>query len=778
MFVREDDPHWQATCGRVIEFFSAAWGGGYNILVPTDGKTIKDPFWDILDIYDPDYLYLYYYSGEDFRLNEREKYDQWLEQNLQQFISGGPVSDLDSTRKQVDEQLRNSPFFQQPDADLQRRLIKTLAPFHIAEYAFEKSIGVGSTPDFPLTSVTKVLPNIEHSNKFATYEPRYQGVYPLWLASITGSVSEHFKAELNSIGIGHQTIPNDDYPPVDLFIHAPDAIMRRAQRKLVTPFELANIDTGLYQPVRARSEAGAIVLVSGDTLADFCLYYSLSRLRHSVAWLPLNFLTSQSETGGQRVLLDGYADLLKDFARLRERQRDPQYALISASGDRVMLDSTLLALDGAGYGRSQRISNSIVISPEIKALLKYPLRLYEQDNAYRPTSLTVSENAQLDFFDTPRPKNLMRLDPFENRWIAEINIQAHRLPRNEHLGEWVVRDAMLTTNGARVSKSGIAYFCPNAAYFGGDIDTSLVRPSIFIPDAHQMFEHLFQLDGIDAAVSDKGFFARDTIQKFGSLTTVASLLRPDPMREVLLKFLDHIKPAQGVHDEGAVLNDKRRYLNLPAMSKILGNDDAAQKAIEALVIARVLHRGFIFKCQFCRNADWFSLEEISQNFSCKRCGRTQGIASGNYWYGTCEPGWFYKLDEIVYQFLRHNGYVTLLALDYLKRKAEESFLYTPDIELTKHGAANASMEFDILCVPDGAMMIGEAKKEDRLGRNRRQEIETISRYHHWAQQIGAEALVFARFADKWSDKTEGYIRDTVGTLRVVLLTRTQLLSAD
>jgi len=196
------------------------------------------------------------------------------------------------------------------------------------------------------------------------------------------------------------------------------------------------------------------------------------------------------------------------------------------------------------------------------------------------------------------------------------------------------------------------------------------------------------------------------------------------------------------------------------------------------VLTHVLYRGFIFKCHFCRNADWFSLDELSQNFTCKRCGRTQGIKSENYWYGDHEPGWFYKLDEIVYQFLRHNGHVTLLALDHLRRKAEESFLYTTDIELTKYGAANATVELDILCVRDGVMMIGEAKKEDRLGKGKRQEIETIEGYDRVADQIGADALVFATFAEKWSEHTEKYIRNNVSNRELILLTRTELLLTE
>src|SRR5919205_1802477 len=157
VFVREDDPHWQTTCTRVIEFFSATWGGGYNIIVPLDdnGTTISNVFWDFLDIYDADFLFSYYYSGDDIRENNPESNEQLLDEHLQQFIRGGPVSDVDSAREQIDEQLRNAPQFEEPDAELQRKLIKTLAPFHIAEHAFEQSIGVGSHPRFPLAPLIK-----------------------------------------------------------------------------------------------------------------------------------------------------------------------------------------------------------------------------------------------------------------------------------------------------------------------------------------------------------------------------------------------------------------------------------------------------------------------------------------------------------------------------------------------------------------------------------------------------------------------------------------------
>jgi hypothetical protein len=776
VFLYQDDPNWQSTCIRIIEFFSAAWGGGYNIIVPTDGKTIPQPFWQILDIYDADYFFFYYHTGKDVSLNEPAKYAQWVERELEHYVNTGPVSDIDSARRQIDEQLIRSQLVSEPSAELRLQLIRRFAPFHFEDHAFEQGIGAGSVPHFPLAPLMKLLPNLDHQTRIVMYESRFGGLYPLWLASVTGSLTEEMRADFNSIGIVTE-MTSADYASIDFFV-SPAEGMRRAQYQLTTPFELSNIDTGLYRPVKAMVGNEQIVLVLGDTLADFCLYYSLSRLKNSVTWLPLTFLKSQSETGGQRTLLDGYIDHLKGSARTARNRRDPRYALVSASADKNDFDSAIEALDQAGYVRSDRIGESVTISPDLRTLVQHPLRLYERDNVFRPSALAISETAELDFFETPKPKNFNRIDPYENRWITEINIPAHQLPRNRHIGQWVVRHPTSASNTARVAKSGISYFCPNSAYFGGDIDTSLVRPTVHIPDAFQTFEYLFDREGYRASTSDKGFFARDTVQKFGNLSTVGSLLRPTAMRGMLLKFLDHIKPAQGVHDEGVVLNDKRRYLNLPTISKYLGTDKAAQAAIELLLTAQVLQRGFIFKCRFCRNADWFSLDEVTQNFKCKRCARIQGVSAQNYWYGEHEPGWFYKLDEIVYQFLRHNGYVTLLALDYLKRKANDSFLYTPDLELTKDGENDAFMELDILCLPDGAMSIGEAKKEDRLGNSKREEIETVRTYNRLAKQIGAESLVFATFAESWSDKTEAYITDNVIDCNVILLTRSELVDEN
>ena len=57
ILVDRTDPDWQNSCVRVIEYFTTLWGGAYNIIVPTDGETISDIFWQILETYDPDYVF-------------------------------------------------------------------------------------------------------------------------------------------------------------------------------------------------------------------------------------------------------------------------------------------------------------------------------------------------------------------------------------------------------------------------------------------------------------------------------------------------------------------------------------------------------------------------------------------------------------------------------------------------------------------------------------------------------------------------------------------------
>jgi hypothetical protein len=84
VFININDHQWMHTCLRVIECCTAQWGGWYSCLIPTDGCEIADPFWAVLEAFDPDYLFVYHKAGVDQLVASPEEFEHFLEQGLHQ----------------------------------------------------------------------------------------------------------------------------------------------------------------------------------------------------------------------------------------------------------------------------------------------------------------------------------------------------------------------------------------------------------------------------------------------------------------------------------------------------------------------------------------------------------------------------------------------------------------------------------------------------------------------------------------------------------------------
>ncbi len=59
LLIDKESPHWYAHIEGIIQAFTQTWGGEYFIIIPTDGRTIDDKFWEILEAYSPDILGCY-----------------------------------------------------------------------------------------------------------------------------------------------------------------------------------------------------------------------------------------------------------------------------------------------------------------------------------------------------------------------------------------------------------------------------------------------------------------------------------------------------------------------------------------------------------------------------------------------------------------------------------------------------------------------------------------------------------------------------------------------
>ena len=95
----------------------------------------------------------------------------------------------------------------------------------------------------------------------------------------------------------------------------------------------------------------------------------------------------------------------------------------------------------------------------------------------------------------------------------------------------------------------------------------------------------------------------------------AALVRNPRHFAVLSEFLRDSKQqsAAGIY----LASDRRRYLNLSAMTAIVGDQDMATSLLDHLLDKGLLHRGTILKCQYCRTAAWFTL---SDSQGCMKAG--------------------------------------------------------------------------------------------------------------------------------------------------------------
>lgn len=229
---------------------------------------------------------------------------------------------------------------------------------------------------------------------------------------------------------------------------------------------------------------------------------------------------------------------------------------------------------------------------------------------------------------------------------------------------------------------------------------------------------------------------------------IARFLQSPEKRSLLDLFLERSASAEG---KGVYLtDDRRRYLDLAAIAALIGESSA--DLIDELISKKILYRGFIFACRYCRNSAWFSVAEVTQDFKCRRCNRTQVYTKAN-WKKPEEPAWFYKLDELVYQGYRQGMAVSLLALNYLRLESSENFSFATDHEFWKPGAAKPDAEVDLFCVSDGVLTIGEAKKEGRLGGSVSEENAEIAKYKRFAKSLAARRLIFATLEQEWKTST-------------------------
>jgi len=746
-------------------------------------------FWNLIDLHDPDYLHCYKRTGRDIEIEEPERFQKAVEMHVAAWEkhigeTAHPAA-IDGIREDLQHRIETT-FEINPE--LQNQLKKRIAPFYFQQWIVEAGwLSADSVPRHPNTDVADILSEIDHSSNVLAIGKMDQELDPLWCGAAFGRVNAKFQERLKSIGIETVELgpPYDGAPntvrmavsglddPHSIAYWAGTSTQEVVKWLNAAPWALSKLALGGYRSTAYPYWQMPAIAVAGNTIEDFCFYFALSRMRERVVWILPSITESVLSGSKDEPKIDNefhFATALANLAR-GDSQHHAGLAMTSLSLSDEQLEDVRDRIEHIGF----RENLDCRFESPGSLLPSEPLRYLEANNASRPRFVSVPEEGIISLFETPVPKNFNRVNPSKHRWISELSISQYHLPRHSSLGWWMMGSGVTTTKDVRVSSAGPSYFCPhNFIMSGDDVETSVIRPSIKVPQPLEIFEVIAQSASLTCAVSDKGFYADESCRKFGGLSHLTSFLRSHEGRAIGSAFLDKSPSLKGDHSKGFLLDD-RRYLDYQALKAAIGDLELTTKTIDDLLRRGVLYRGFVLKCQYCKRTDWFAVGSITDSFTCPRCHSEQ-IYTSTHWMNGEHPSWFYQLDEIVYQGLSHDMDVPLLALDRLRREANDNLIAVSELRYFDGVNKKPFIESDLNCVVDGILTIGEAKKADRLAKTEKEELAIVTSYLDLANRLGARQLVFATTAEKWRAKTlENTLQILVpGSIRLRILTHAEL----
>jgi hypothetical protein len=241
---------------------------------------------------------------------------------------------------------------------------------------------------------------------------------------------------------------------------------------------------------------------------------------------------------------------------------------------------------------------------------------------------------------------------------------------------------------------------------------------------------------------------------FGGFEALASALRSQPTRTLLDAYLTDSRR----NDPGIFLSDTgRRYLSLREAAPLIEGADVPSLVAD-LYDHAVLVRGHVLKCEYCRATSFYSLDE-EQRFTCVRC-RTDQRATRFSWLSEPEPEFRYALNEVLFQFLRNNGQLPLLAAnDHFGsgRNGRERAPFDIAFEVELTSPDGQRREHDILATWGTELWIGEATVGDRLEDGNADELGRLNRLAETAHSLSARGVLLVTTRDRFSERTRGNV---------------------
>jgi hypothetical protein len=793
---------------RVIEAHSVRWGGRYFMMVPVSRDGIQAEQWALLEKYDPDIVAAYGWSAQDLSACEPERYAGLKQQREQELQKLAPDQCSEWVAREAERLINDSLQEQDVYRLVAPDLLRRLACFGENDRPAHAHVD-GSPPDpgsvcTPLHDVMRAA-RLDQVALPIMSTAELPALLRLAVFAATGALSADAQKTLHEMDVRAEGRDVDESGATYLAVYPHEWLRQDRRHHLLpagdvpdeitflsafSPFSIgmSELQVVVSSPVSRLHDA--LVVVVGEDLRDFALYYNLSRLRPGVFWLPPSLCTPSTGVASR------YSRHLS--ATTRETTR-AKLDVLSAS---LKQDTALAA--------AEKMTKPVVASgtpklawrslADVGALVPGVQRVYNTDNASNEALLALRGRCTIGTVPTPRLKGIeTKSDKFG--WISEVRVRNYALPAAPGLVRQVVQDPRLDSDSRRISREGLVYHAISPIRpVGQPTPFILVRPHLRLPSPLEVFQAIYGEAGYDVTLSDKGHYLDQTLQRFGRLQGdelkpptldvqgaglptglrrfAAFLRRPEA---VLLRLMGRKKKENEQHPLDRVGKDcayvsQRWRVTLAGAAKAIGSDGSEEgplaQMLDSLVAAHILGRGLVLRCSECRNTDWYPIERAAGSFTCTRCSATRRFGRQHFFPEEArEPTWYYSLSEVVYQALSNNSDVTAMAMDWLNRKAEKSFIFTAELELIRRGQEISSVnaDIDVNCVVDGEIIVGEAKSGWRLPEQDLKLLRAIS------DAFPIRRVCFCTATHSWQ-RNEQHIKDAFrqSLTEPILLTKDEL----
>ncbi len=765
---------------QLICNMSRFWGGEYTILIPTNGKTISTFFWDLLKKFDPDNVATPVHEEAFICKELRETLAStlcpftFLGKDICYLEQAPYMRDLQTDIKVLLEGLRRKEIINLDLSDF-----PTL--FQLLIYSITGKLDDNTVKEITTKKENNLIPDSNFVAKIIKKKYKFtnSGIYDL--LALVLEKKDH--SDITYLIKAYEAEKKGKHLDIKKFI------TQKIYSKLPFPTVMENLECLFFDQNNEQKTSEdyylPYLIIVGNSVEDFCLYSNLSKLRSRVFWLPvikfskkvkqgkiskkeslwhkvfsqlIEFVDNKTFHKKEKIHLFSISQSKRELRNLRNRIVRKRSEIVSYGtwgGEELTVEQKNQMLKEAKTKRLNTLKKKIVLSNE-KELLPTYKKYYEMKGLNIYLQQFVNQKSVNELI-SPVPRTFLKIIPYKMQWVTDVEIENYQLPQRKSLVKGHLHEQGLGLDNynddVRITIHGLTFHAQRHFYSKGwDLDVLLIKPQLEMLSIKEIATRIFKDKKINFKISDKGNYFNIISSCFSSLSEFRYFLINKDNRKVITKFLDiETKNIKGVFDEG-VLIDKRRYLNVDSIFKLLKLN--SRKEEDVLRISQILDeflkrdlifRGLILKCEDCLNVSWYSIDKISESFKCIRCGKQQkylGIHIGHNPL-KAEPELFYTLNETFFMFMHNNGDVTLFMLDKCKRESKNGFLFLPEINLYKND--NKIGEVDCFIIKDGKILIGEGKSSKEISNSE------VKKYKSIIQRIKVDEVIFTTTQSQWAN---------------------------